>query len=403
MFDAGRRRWVCKFRNPTWLEPLYLRDARIHVKNADVGQDARAVDRNESLRLLSRNNYALLYDTELRIAIWCGFYLTKEQVKAARRFPRDRVSFTDRTLPKEEQVTPSQMQRCGFDKGHMAPHASVVTCSVSNLEASLLSNFVLQHKVLNRGVWKRLETLSRCYVEGHRAKASKLLIENSEEDTISLPLEQTGFLKGSRCLAVSTGVLFKKGNESLSHLTLKDKAKRGVPVPDELYMALWDVHSHHRIAFILPNNETSDIPSASIKHLLGRRKFPESQRMLSHRKENGYKRKRLILPEVNKCLEKAILSDILHFRVTIEELEKRIVASEGVIAESLFCQSPNGRSMCTSLKRHSGTEQLGVLQRESPLVELFPLQKRRHACRMLFIRILHLKWLRTRRKSKMSQ
>ncbi|RNC40296.1 DNA/RNA non-specific endonuclease protein-like [Trypanosoma cruzi] len=207
---AGQRCLNHRFHNPAWLEPNNFRGSRISFKTTNAINDMAVLKREDTLQLISRSNYALLYDKNLKMALWCGFYLTSGMVKVARHKHKAHAFYTDRTLPREIQVKPMQLQRHAYDKGHMAPLASVATCVTTSFEASLASNFVLQHKSLNRGIWKRLERISRCYVEGDGfSTLDELFVANQYDGNLS-PLKRRKGWVFSRCLAVSTGVLFRK-------------------------------------------------------------------------------------------------------------------------------------------------------------------------------------------------
>ncbi|RNF04317.1 DNA/RNA non-specific endonuclease protein [Trypanosoma conorhini] len=380
MMETGQRFLACRFHNPAWLEPLNLRGAVMSATTADTMNNISSFKRCDTLELISRSNYALLYDKNLRMALWCGFYLNSRMVRAARLQRKTHVCYTDKTLPKEIQVQSSHMQRRAYDKGHMAPLASVATCVTTAFEASLVSNFVLQHKALNRGIWKRLEHLSRCYVEGYGFSALGELFTANQYDEPLLPLAGRNTWNSSRCLAVSTGVLFRSEKNSLNCLLQQEK--QAVPIPDELYMALWDVHSHQHIAFIVPNDET-----AAIRSLKPKRLHAKGQKgRVSPVKKTRIRGFAPLHKHIQNPLDKTDLSDINRFRVTLKELEHRIALSERVIAEKLLC-IPHGARGIESI---NATKCLGrkncVVEYQTPPVELFSLQKRRRAWKMAFTR-----------------
>ncbi|KAF5217762.1 hypothetical protein ECC02_009335 [Trypanosoma cruzi] len=380
VMGAGQRCLNHRFHNPAWLEPSNLRGARISFKTTNAINGMVVLKREDTLQLISRSNYALLYDKNLKMALWCGFYLTSGMVKVARHNHKTHAFYTDRTLPREFQVKPMQLQRHAYDKGHMAPIASVATCVTTSFEASLASNFVLQHKSLNRGIWKRLERISRCYVEGDGfSTLDELFVANQYDENLS-PLKRRKGWVFSKCLAVSTGVLFRKEKNSLDCVFQGNKSI--VPIPDELYMALWDVHSHQHIAFIIPNDETAAVKSVRTKHL---NEGEKSRQFISMRKAKIQKLAPMI-KHIQNTFEKNELSDINRFRVTLKELEDRIALSESVIAEKVLSTScaVRGTGNINNTKHSKRNE--CILEYQTLPVELFPLQKRRRACKVSFAR-----------------
>ncbi|CAG9571111.1 DNA/RNA non-specific endonuclease-like protein [Leishmania major strain Friedlin] len=116
------------------------------------------------LLCLPRQGFALLYDPVARLPVWCGYYLTRETVDRARRQNRCITFFTDRSLKKTTRRVPAELKARGHDRGHLAPHASVAASPQAAIEAALLSNVLLQHRQINRGVWRWLEAATRAYV-----------------------------------------------------------------------------------------------------------------------------------------------------------------------------------------------------------------------------------------------
>ncbi|KPA76399.1 DNA/RNA non-specific endonuclease-like protein [Leptomonas pyrrhocoris] len=116
------------------------------------------------LQVLQRHSFALLYDPITRLSLWCGYHLTSSGAERARRQRRCLTVYADRTLPRSARRVPAEVRRRGYDRGHLAPHASVAWSAQSALEATLLTNILLQRTELNRGVWRWLEAATRAYV-----------------------------------------------------------------------------------------------------------------------------------------------------------------------------------------------------------------------------------------------
>ncbi|KAH9600084.1 DNA/RNA non-specific endonuclease [Trypanosoma melophagium] len=391
VIETGRCFWNLKIRNPTWLEPLHLREARAAVMGIGKFNTTSGEENRNTLLLLSRCNYALLYDTKLRMPLWCGFYLTRNQVKAARRYPRSCVPLMDRTLPEEARVTSTEMQKKNFEKGHMAPHASVASCNKSRIESSLLSNFVLQHKIVNRGVWKRLEHLSRSYVMGKSSKSFDRIYKNKEKDDENLfsSLMNPRKRDGPRCLAVSTGVLFNKEKKTLDFLFQSEKEKKTILVPDELYLALWDVHSQKHVSFIIPNDET--VVTISGRNNLSTRGRKRCLNKISTQvvKVMGLHDQKRILKKISELNNGTSFFKLNRFRVELEELERRITASESLIEEKLFPFSTHRKIPDSFSEIKEANDKKNDLLCDMSRVELFPLQKRNQALRKKILRIFY--------------
>ncbi|KPI89666.1 DNA/RNA non-specific endonuclease-like protein [Leptomonas seymouri] len=116
------------------------------------------------LRVLQRQTFALLYDPTTRLSLWCGYHLTRSGAERARQQRRCLTVCTDRSLERSARRVPAEVQRRGYDRGHLAPHASVASTLQSAMEATLLTNIHLQQRAINRGVWRWLEAATRAYV-----------------------------------------------------------------------------------------------------------------------------------------------------------------------------------------------------------------------------------------------
>lgn len=117
------------------------------------------------LWVLPRHTFALLYDPVARLSLWCGYHLTRVTIERARWQRRCRTVYTDRSLARSARRVPAEVLQRGYDRGHLAPHASVASTAQSAMEATLLTNIHLQHRVINRGLWRWLEAATRAYVK----------------------------------------------------------------------------------------------------------------------------------------------------------------------------------------------------------------------------------------------
>ncbi|KAK7198876.1 DNA/RNA non-specific endonuclease-like protein [Novymonas esmeraldas] len=141
------------------------------------------------LLCLPRHSFTLLYDPVARLSVWCGYYLTRDGVERARRHRRSVAFLADPSLPRALRRTPSQLVAQWHDRGHLAPHASVATTAQAAVEASLLSNVQLQHRHINRGVWRWLESAVRAYVRQTPPAPQRQRADSAHTSAESTPTE----------------------------------------------------------------------------------------------------------------------------------------------------------------------------------------------------------------------
>ena len=177
--------------------------------------------------VLCRDGYALGYDFGFRTPSWVSYYLTNESAHGT-NVPREDRFLTDRELPREFRSGPSDYERSGFDRGHMAPSAAIDYSRRANDQTFLYSNMAPQAPVFNRnshghtGAWGALEDRVRSWVR-------------------------------TRELLVIAGTYAHGEGPVIG---------RGVRVPDAFYKIIYDPVSVQAIAFWMPQ----DIDSAHQLH-----------------------------------------------------------------------------------------------------------------------------------------
>jgi endonuclease G len=111
--------------------------------------------------LLEREGYVCLYDELRRNPVWEVYHLLPAYLGGA---GIERPSFlVDRDLPAGSRASNADYNGSAFDKGHMVPWADQRRSDGTRREAMLLSNVVPQDRVLNRGLWGRLEDRVRTW------------------------------------------------------------------------------------------------------------------------------------------------------------------------------------------------------------------------------------------------
>ena len=172
-------------------------------------------------QFLCREGYAVGYDYDKKVPTWVAYRLTPESVN--KKFKRSNKFKEDVDIPVQYRSTLSDYRGSGYDRGHMAPSATVDSSYNAMVESFLLSNMTPQLPGLNRQGWRYLESYIREWTN-----------ERGE-------------------LYVVTGDMFKGEHGIIGN---------GVHVPSHFYKVVYDSVSQDAIAFLIPqaNISKSDIP-----------------------------------------------------------------------------------------------------------------------------------------------
>ncbi len=107
-----------------------------------------------SNQILIYEGFSLSYNEQHEQADWVAYEVTREEVEAegdrCNCFARDEDVLTG-------SATESDYTSTGFDKGHLAPSASMYMTPNMNRESFLMSNMSPQLAALNREIWADLE------------------------------------------------------------------------------------------------------------------------------------------------------------------------------------------------------------------------------------------------------
>ncbi len=172
-------------------------------------------------QLLCRDGYAVGYNYQRKVADWVAYRITKDTVSAYQR--RSNKFIEDRELPEHARSKLSDYRGSGYDRGHLAPSATVDFSERSMQQSFLLTNMAPQLPGFNRNGWKHLE--------GYVRKWAK-----SRGD-----------------LMVVTGTLYGQDSKTIGE---------GVAVPSHFYKVVYDLQAMDAIAFLVPheNIDKKDIP-----------------------------------------------------------------------------------------------------------------------------------------------
>lgn len=110
-------------------------------------------------QVLCRLGYVVGYDFHKKLASWAQYHLTAASVQAS--VTRVDNFREDPEVPISVRATLADYQSSGYDRGHLAPNATVDFSTTSMDESFLLSNIAPQNSTLNQNAWADLENYVR--------------------------------------------------------------------------------------------------------------------------------------------------------------------------------------------------------------------------------------------------
>ncbi|MGM0409087.1 MAG: DNA/RNA non-specific endonuclease [Bacteroidota bacterium] len=165
---------------------------------------------------ITRHNYYLIaYNEDTEQANWVYYKLTKEMTYG----DAERTNFRMDPLVSTKSATVSDYTNSGYDRGHLCPAADMKFSKDAMYESFYMSNVSPQVPGFNRGIWKKLESQVRNWVQ--------------DKDS----------------LYVVTGPIFND-----TDLRIGDNK---VKVPAYFYKVLYEPAHNKMIAFILPNQAST--------------------------------------------------------------------------------------------------------------------------------------------------
>ncbi len=186
-------------------------------KHLDVGLPSEQPD-----QLLCRDGYAVGYNYQTKNADWVAYHITAESVNAS--YKRSNSFKEDSELPDYARSTLADYSGSGYDRGHLAPSATMDFSQDSMKQSFLMSNMSPQLPGFNRVGWRILEEHVR-----------DLANEYNE-------------------LYVITGPIYQ-GNENT--------IGNNVIIPSAFYKVILDPAFNEAIAFIVPHRDVSSSELAS--------------------------------------------------------------------------------------------------------------------------------------------
>lgn len=119
---------------------------------------------SENDQIIHHTAFSLKYDEDCKQAAWVAYRLVPAQwdhsIKRVDDFRPD---------PKVKGASASlgDYRRSGYDRGHLAPAASMKYSRIAMSESFYLSNMSPQEPGFNRGIWAKLESLVREWAQTH--------------------------------------------------------------------------------------------------------------------------------------------------------------------------------------------------------------------------------------------
>jgi len=130
-------------------------EGQVFDLNEEACNDHLKMGSMDSDQILCREGYAAGYNYSNKVSNWVSYYITKDSVSIT----RERIdSFsTDDEVPAIYQSTLEDYSGSGFDRGHLAPRATMDFTASSMKESFLLTNIAPQNPNFNRGIWAEIE------------------------------------------------------------------------------------------------------------------------------------------------------------------------------------------------------------------------------------------------------
>ncbi len=169
-----------------------------------------------------KGRFSYMYSPQHKQSLWVAYMLTKSDLKGKRVKRSDDFRPDPIVLAKGWKSSNKQdYYKSSFDRGHLLPSADRAKNRTENEETFILSNISPQKAVLNRNIWRELETQVREWANKY--------------DTLYI---------------VTGGVLY---DEKLGYI-----GKNKVSIPNSFFKVVMSVKNgeYNSIGFVIPNKTT---------------------------------------------------------------------------------------------------------------------------------------------------
>jgi endonuclease G len=111
--------------------------------------------------LLKRRGFAVGYNYFHKCPVWVSMVVCGQSTVPHGDRSATETFLKDAEVDSRHQANPGDFRDSGFDRGHMAPRATVAFSPASCAESFYMTNVVPQNAKLNRTAWRRLEEMVR--------------------------------------------------------------------------------------------------------------------------------------------------------------------------------------------------------------------------------------------------
>lgn len=132
----------------------------IFISLCSINLSAKSYLPSATGEIVEHNYYTLSYVEEHEQAEWVFYLLTPNMINGTA--PRKDNFRADKDVSTGSSSL-ADYKASGYDRGHLAPAASMTIDEIAMSESFLMSNMSPQAPSFNRGVWKRLEERVRDY------------------------------------------------------------------------------------------------------------------------------------------------------------------------------------------------------------------------------------------------
>ena len=199
------------------------------AQGADAGEPS-------NWTIICHTGQVVAFNPDRNVSDWVAFRLRKEQLVNPVVQRKDRFR-GDPEVPAQHRVVPDDYTKTGYDRGHLAPAASMKWSKDAMDDSFLMTNISPQVGVgFNQHIWKRLER-----------KMREWACDRSDLYIVTGPLYESQETKRLVYDSDGDGV---------------DDNDITVSVPSHFFKLAFDEVAKDAIAFVLPNMKlkTSDLP-----------------------------------------------------------------------------------------------------------------------------------------------
>ncbi|MEH0158213.1 DNA/RNA non-specific endonuclease [Limibacter armeniacum] len=211
--------------NKTSSKPSNKANSSTENYNYTIPADLDFTPSSTTKEVIRHSSFTLSYSEAYEQAEWVAYEVTRAKMQER---SQNKIKRTD-NFREDPAVSTGSAQlddyyNSGYDRGHLAPAASVGYSTQTMSESFFLSNMSPQDPDFNRGIWRKLEEQEREWAFRERA------------------------------IYVITGPILEPGLKVIGKRSRSDKNNKKVAVPKQYYKIIVDrTDTPKAIAFLMPN------------------------------------------------------------------------------------------------------------------------------------------------------